>query len=149
MPYGEGITYWPIAEIVRDLAGIGPQMTGAEALAETGGVQPGPGSTANRLALAIGLPRAPPPAARALDRDIACGFRRLVETATVDRGPVMLVIEDIHWAETPLLDLLEYLATWARERPILILCLARPDLFDIRPAWGAAGWRRAACSSSH
>jgi class 3 adenylate cyclase/tetratricopeptide (TPR) repeat protein len=134
LPYGEGITYWPIAEIVRDLAGIGPQMSGAEALAKLEAACPDP-ETANRLALAMGL-ESTATSGEGLDRDIAFAFRRLLETATAN-APVLLVVEDIHWAETPLLDLLEYVATWARERPILILCLARPDLFELRPGWGA------------
>jgi class 3 adenylate cyclase/tetratricopeptide (TPR) repeat protein len=134
LPYGEGITYWPIAEIVRDLASIDPQMTGAEALARLEAASPDP-ETANRLALAIGL-ESTATSGEGLDRDIAFAFRRLVETATAT-APVLIVVEDIHWAETPLLDLLEYVATWARERPILILCLARPDLFELRPGWGS------------
>jgi class 3 adenylate cyclase/tetratricopeptide (TPR) repeat protein len=134
LPYGEGITYWPIAEIVRDLAEIDPQMTGAEALVKLEAASPDP-ETANRLALAIGL-ESTATSGEGLDRDIAFAFRRLVETATAT-APVLLVVEDIHWAETPLLDLLEYVATWARERPILILCLARPDLFELRPGWGS------------
>jgi len=134
LPYGEGITYWPIAEIVRDMAGIGPQMSGAKALATLEAASPDP-ETANRLALAMGL-ESTSTSGEGLDRDIAFAFRRLVETATAT-APVLLVVEDIHWAETPLLDLLEYVATWARERPILILCLARPDLFELRPGWGA------------
>jgi predicted ATPase len=71
-----------------------------------------------------------------VDRDIALAFRRLLEAASSER-PVLLVVEDIHWAEPPLLDLLEYAATWVRDRPILIVCLARPDLYDRRPAWGS------------
>ena len=50
--------------------------------------------------------------------------------------PLVLVFEDIHWAEEPLLELIEHLATWVRESPLLIICLARPELLDFRPGWG-------------
>ena len=46
------------------------------------------------------------------------------------------MFEDIHWAEEPLLELIEHLAAWVREAPLLLLCLARPELLDIRPGWG-------------
>ena len=135
LPYGEGITYWPIAEIVRGLAGIGPEMDHDEAVARLAAASPDAG-TADVLAFAIGLSTESPVSGEAMDREIAFAFRRLLEEATAT-APVALVVEDIHWAETPLLDLLEYVATWARDRPLLIVCLARPDLLDIRPAWGS------------
>ena len=50
--------------------------------------------------------------------------------------PLVLVFEDIHWAEEPLLELIEHLATWVREAPLLLISLARPELLDIRPGWG-------------
>src|SRR5256885_332230 len=50
--------------------------------------------------------------------------------------PLVLVFEDIHWAEEPLLELIEHLTDWVREGPLLILCLARPELLDVRPNWG-------------
>ena len=56
----------------------------------------------------------------------------------------MLVFEDIHWAEEPLFELIEHLATWVREAPLLIVCLARPELLDVRPAWGGGRMRAAA-----
>ena len=55
----------------------------------------------------------------------------------------MLVFEDIHWAEEPLLELVEHLATWVRESPLLLICLARPELLDIRPDWGGGRMRGA------
>ena len=56
----------------------------------------------------------------------------------------MLVFEDIHWAEEPLLELIEHLATWVRDAPLLILCLARPELLDVRPDWGGGRLRATA-----
>src|SRR5207302_8280094 len=58
--------------------------------------------------------------------------------------PLVLVFEDIHWAEEPLLELIEHLATWVRERALLILCLARPELLDVRPGWGGGRVRSTA-----
>src|SRR5437588_5308673 len=50
--------------------------------------------------------------------------------------PLVLAFEDIHWAEEPLLELLEYLAAWVKEAPLMLICLARPELLDVRPGWG-------------
>src|SRR5204862_6621523 len=58
--------------------------------------------------------------------------------------PLVLVFEDIHWAEDPLLELIEHLATWVRERALLMVCLARPELLDVRPGWGGGRIRSTA-----
>ena len=50
--------------------------------------------------------------------------------------PLVLVFEDVHWGEEPLLELIEHLASWVREAPLLLVCLARPELLDVRPSWG-------------
>src|SRR6185437_4278195 len=62
-------------------------------------------------------------------------IRRMLETLARERALVVCV-EDVHWAEPTFLALLEYVAGWSRSSPILILCLARPDLLDARPRWG-------------
>jgi class 3 adenylate cyclase/tetratricopeptide (TPR) repeat protein/uncharacterized protein (DUF433 family) len=69
--------------------------------------------------------------------DISWSVRKALERRARDR-PLALVIEDIHWAEATLLDLLEHLVDWTRDAPLLLLCLARPDLIDVRPTWGAS-----------
>src|SRR5260370_17087259 len=51
--------------------------------------------------------------------------------------PLLLVLEDLHWADTGLLDLVEYLAAYVKDSPLVILCLARPEFIDLRPAWGS------------
>jgi class 3 adenylate cyclase/tetratricopeptide (TPR) repeat protein len=135
LPYGDGITYWPIAEIVRATAGITPEMDHSAALELLRQASPDT-DTADRLAFAIGLTTEAPVGGEALDREIAWAVRKLVESVAAVQ-PVMLVVEDIHWAEPPLLDLIEYLATWIRDRPVLLLCLSRPDLIDTRPGWGS------------
>ncbi len=68
--------------------------------------------------------------------ETAWAIKQLVETLA-ERQPVVVVVDDLHWAEPLLLDLLDYVATFSVERPILLLCLARPDLFDVRPEWSA------------
>jgi class 3 adenylate cyclase/tetratricopeptide (TPR) repeat protein len=135
LPYGEGITYWPISEIVRTMAGITPEMDHMTALDRLRQAAPDT-ETADRLAFAIGLTPEAPVGGEALDREIAWAVRKQVESVAASQ-PVLLVFEDIHWAEPPLLDLIEYLATWIRDRPVLLLCLSRPDLLDSRPGWGA------------
>ena len=68
--------------------------------------------------------------------ETAWAFRRLFETLALSR-PLVVVVDDIHWAEPTLLDLLEYVLGFSSGAPILLLCLARPDLFDARPSWAA------------
>ncbi len=101
LPYGEGITYWPLAEIFRQ----------ARAEDDWGS------------ALAAGSPE-----------DVAWEVRKWLEARARAR-PLTLVFEDIHWAESPLLDLIEHVADWSRDAPMLLLCLARPDFRDVRTAW--------------
>ena len=63
--------------------------------------------------------------------------RRLFEQLAAER-PLLVCLEDVHWAEPTFLDLIEYLAGWTRDVPVLLLCLARPELLDARPRWGGA-----------
>ena len=65
--------------------------------------------------------------------------RRLLE-GVARRAPLVLVLEDVHWAEPKLLDLVEYIGAWCRGAPLFVLCLARPDLLDERASWGRADW---------
>lgn len=135
LPYGDGITYWPLAEMVRSWAQIGPELDAAEALARISAVAPDE-AVAERLAFAIGL-RAEPPAGEGVDEEIAWAFRRLCESLQPGGDLLLFVFEDIHWAEPALLDLIEYLVTWVRGIPAVLLCLARPELLDLRPTWGS------------
>src|SRR5256884_4019791 len=140
LPYGEGVTYWPLAEMVKAAAGISdddPIETAREKLLECCGEE----AIAELLGLASGVlesvegERGQP--------EIAWAAREFVdELASVQ--PLILVFEDIHWAEEPLLELIDHLAQWVRERPLLILCLARPELLDVRPGWGGGRVRSTA-----
>jgi class 3 adenylate cyclase/tetratricopeptide (TPR) repeat protein len=135
LPYGDGITYWPVGEILRDLADIGPELDARAAVERLRWVAPDD-AVADRLAFAIGLVSEAPVSGEAINDEITWAVRRMVESHAAQQ-PLLLIVEDIHWAEPPLLDMLEHLATWLREVPVLIACLARPDLLDTRPAWGA------------
>ncbi len=136
LPYGEGITYWPVAEMLRQLADIESETTAADARARLAALGPEEG-VAETLSLALGTADAEQGAHAAADREIAWAFRRLVEHLCASRGPQVLVFEDIHWAEPQLLDLIEYLVTWARESPLLVIAPARQELLDNRPGWGS------------
>jgi DNA-binding SARP family transcriptional activator len=120
--YGEGATYIPIAEVVRQAA---PQMSvdGIRAL------MAGEEDAAQRIAELVGVSEGP-----AAPGEAFWAVRRFVETMAQDR-PLVLVLDDIHWAEPTLLDLIEYLGEWT-SAPVLVLCAARGDLFDARPGWG-------------
>jgi class 3 adenylate cyclase len=125
LPYGEGITYWPLVEIVKELAGHEPHAALAAVLA--GDEQAG--LVADRIAAAV-----MPEAAVASSEETQWAVRRLFEALARTR-PLIVVLDDIHWAEPTFLDLIEYLNAFARSAPIMLLCLARPDLLETRPSW--------------
>ena len=140
LPYGEGITYWPLAEMVKSSAGISDDDPIAEAVEKLREAC-GDDAVADLLGLASGL----------LDRfsdesgaqEIAWAAQEwAIELAAAQ--PLVLCFEDIHWAEEPLLDLIEQLAERASDAPLLIVCLARPELLDVRPSWGGGRLRSAA-----
>jgi class 3 adenylate cyclase len=133
LSYGEGITYWPIGEIVRSAAGIDEADTAEGARAKLRAVfgDEGDGDLlAARVGAAIGLS-----AEAAPQEEIFWAIRRLLEHLARQR-PLIVVVEDIHWAEPTLLDLLEYIVDWSRDAPFLLLCPARPELLDERTGWG-------------
>jgi len=132
LPYGEGVTYWPIAEMVKAATGISdddPLDRAREKLRETCEDE----AVADLLGLAVGVLEAME--GERAQQEIGWAVRSLVEQLA-HAQPLVLVFEDVHWGEEPLLDLIEHLAAWVREAPLLILCLARPDLLDVRPTWG-------------
>ena len=133
VPYGEGITFLPLREIVARLTAAAPlsQLLAGEARA---------GLVAERVTEAIGRTEA----SSSLE-EIFWALRRLLETIAREQ-PTVVVLEDIHWAEPTMLDFVEYLAERLRGSPILLLCLARPELLETRPEWG--GGKRNASSLS-
>jgi predicted ATPase/DNA-binding SARP family transcriptional activator len=126
LPYGEGITFWPLVEIVRAAAGD----TTARAIARVLGNFEHADLIAREIAGILGAPDG-----SELGEDAFWAVRKLFE-ALARRQPVVVVFEDIHWAEPRLLDLVEHVVDWSRAVPILIICLSRPELLVERPSWG-------------
>jgi class 3 adenylate cyclase/tetratricopeptide (TPR) repeat protein len=125
--YGEGLTYWPIAEMIRQAAtasgqaGLRDLLKGEEHAAFVAEGLAGMAGTAGQTASREEVPWA---------------VRRLFEALARGR-PLIVVVDDLHWAEPALLDLLEHLARFARDAAILTVGIARPELLDERPDWGA------------
>jgi class 3 adenylate cyclase/tetratricopeptide (TPR) repeat protein len=119
LSYGEGITYWPVAQIVRELAGIS-EHDSAEAARERV-----PARIAHLLGLAEGTTTA--------DQMSVAIVEFLAAAAASE--PLVLIVDDIHWAEPALLALLASLPRFIEEAPILLLFLARPELLEARPEW--------------
>ena len=136
LSYGQGITLWPLREMVREAAGDDTR----EALGALLRGQDDGAIVADSIAAAFGHVDID----RSTEETLAA-FRRLFETLAGSR-PHVLVVEDVQWAEPALLDLLEYVSR-ARGVPLLILCLARPEFFDTRPAWSARAIHLGALSS--
>ncbi|MEW6060035.1 MAG: adenylate/guanylate cyclase domain-containing protein [Actinomycetota bacterium] len=134
LSYGEGITYWPLAEIVRDALGPahfddpGVMM---DALASLIAHDPSATDVAARITQLIGasaeIPLPP--------EEIGWAVRRFLEGLARSR-PLVVVLEDLHWAESSLLDLVDQVTDLSRDAPILIACMARPELLEVRPGWG-------------
>jgi len=137
LPYGEGITYWPIAEMVKSAAGItddDPLETAKQKLLECCGDE----AIAELLGLASGVLEALE--GERSPQEIAWGVRQFAEELA-DVQPLIMVFEDIHWAEEPLLELIEHLAGFVRAAPLMVICLARPELLDLHPTWGGGRLR--------
>jgi len=136
LPFGEGLTYRPLAEMVQDAAGISPDDSPEEAFAKLKEACSSD-AVADLLGLAAGV------------LDTVSGERRGQEIAwaahewatnLAGAQPLVLGFEDVHWAEESLLDLVEHLAEQIDDAPVLIVCLARSELLEARPSWG--GGRR-------
>ncbi|MGH2466848.1 MAG: ATP-binding protein, partial [Candidatus Limnocylindrales bacterium] len=130
LAYGEAITFWPIAELVRQAASIGdedpPEVGRARLAALLGPVDDG---IADRVAAAVGLSDAPFQLA-----ELFWGIRRFLEVLS-QTGPVVVLLDDIHWAETTFLDLVMNLVDTIQDAPVMILCTARHALLDDHPGW--------------
>ena len=152
LPYGEGVTYWPLAEILKARAGIRDSDPIEVVLARLDAVladlPSGIDPARLRAAFAATLGLEDPERPRAMREpkqvrgDLHEAWRSLLSSITAQR-PVVVIVEDIHWADDSLLDLLEELAERV-EGPVLFICPARPELTERRPTWG--GGRRHASS---
>jgi class 3 adenylate cyclase/tetratricopeptide (TPR) repeat protein len=137
LSYGEGVSLWALGEIVKAELGVLESDTRDEtaakleqALAELSEDEGERAWLARHLAPLLGLP------AEQDDRTARFGaWRRWIELLA-DRRPLVLVFEDIQWADDELLDFVDELADWASDLPLLVVCTARPELFERRPGWG-------------
>ncbi len=106
LPYGEGITYWPLHELLIDVDDERARPAQELLKAEL--------SSPEELFLIV---------------------RKLLETLAREQ-PLLVVFDDVHWADPTFLDLVDHVSDLSRDAPILLVCLARPDLLDQRPGWG-------------
>ena len=137
--YGEGVTFWALGEMVRMRARIAETEDARSSRAkltqtvedyiedptERRWIEP-------RLAHLLGLEQAPP----GEKEELFAAWRAFFEHIAA-RGPTVMVFEDLQWADTGLIDFIEHVLQWARLQPIFIVTLARPELYDKRPNWGA------------
>jgi class 3 adenylate cyclase/tetratricopeptide (TPR) repeat protein len=161
LPYGSGVVYWALSEVIRADAGILDEDNAEQAWekikdyacrlllgddeSEREAVERRAALVARLLGIDVPEDAAPP-----IDLDDPQKLReaffsavRAAMEARAGQQPLVLAFEDIHWADHGMLDLIEYLAQWVRG-PLLLLCLARDELLEHRPAWG--GGRRGATS---
>jgi class 3 adenylate cyclase/tetratricopeptide (TPR) repeat protein len=124
LPYGQGITYWPVVSMVKQL--LDPQ-DGSPGAA---GLVAGDAKVAAAVNVLLGEQ-----AAVTSPAEIAWAVRKLFESST-ELTPVVVVFDDLHWGEPALFDLIEHIADFSRDAPIMVLCMARPELLDSRPGWG-------------
>ncbi len=139
LSYGEGVTYWALADMIRMRCRIAEDEEPASALAklhatleehvldaeERRFVEP-------RLTQLLGLSEQ-----QARDRQDLFAAWRLFFERLAETYPTVLVFEDVQWADASLLDFVEYLLEWSRSHPLFVLTLARPELHERRPTWGA------------
>jgi class 3 adenylate cyclase/tetratricopeptide (TPR) repeat protein len=133
LPYGEGITYWPVIEVIRQAAGIAegddPEAARAKlrklcATDERGEL------VFERVSQVLGLS-----ADSGVPEETFWAIRRLLEILAQVR-PVVVVFDDIHWGEPTFFDLIEHIAEWTQDAPLLMVCLSRRELLEARPGWG-------------
>jgi class 3 adenylate cyclase/tetratricopeptide (TPR) repeat protein len=139
LPYGDGITFWPLAEVVREASEIAaddpPELAIAklDALLEREGSDPGERrDVVDRIAAAIGLSPAQFPIT-----ELFWGSRRVLEAMGRDR-PLVVIVDDIHSAEQTFLELLDHVEAEARESSIVLLCSARHELTEAHAEWSDA-----------
>ncbi len=131
LPYGEGITYFPILEMVKEAAGLAdfdaPEVVETKICSVLEGDE-NQAVVCQRVAQLMGVSEI------ASAEETFWAIRRMFE-AIAREGPLVLLFDDIHWGEATFLDLVEHVADWSRDVPILLVCMARPELLDTRPSW--------------
>ena len=145
LPYGEGITYWPLAEAAKGDADILDTDPAEEALEKLRGavhaaVEQGAQEVFDAIAWTIGLAGDDSPLSsldtQTVGEALADGWQRYIG-ALGRRGLTVVVIEDIHWASAALLDLVEHLVDRISDACVVLVCTARPEFLAEHPSWGA------------
>ena len=150
LPYGEGITFWALGEIVKSHAGILENDGTEEAAAKLGlavGELPLEERERDwvraRLAPLVGVGEE-----AAAEREESFAAWRAFLEAIASQDPFVFVIEDLHWADPAMLAFVEHLAEWATGVPLFVLCTARPELYEREPGWGGGKRNHTAVSLS-
>jgi class 3 adenylate cyclase/tetratricopeptide (TPR) repeat protein len=153
LSYGEGITYWPVTEIVKSAAGImrsdDPETVAAKLDMFLEGLATEDVDELRTIAAAlsnlIGIPTTPRgtyASSEISQAELHWGIRRTLQLLATER-PTAVVVEDLHWAEPTLLELIAYVAGEDTEAPLVLVCSARPDLAEVSPGFlGSEGRRR-------
>ena len=145
LPYGEAITFWAWGEIIKSHAGILESDSAEQATAKLAAAiasvideeSERPWFQA-RLGALVG---ATTPGGGAAKEESFTAWRRFLE-AIAATGPLVVVFEDLHWADPPLLEFIEHLVEWATDVRLMVVCTARPELHEKHPSW-AGGLRNA------
>jgi class 3 adenylate cyclase/tetratricopeptide (TPR) repeat protein len=140
LPYGQGITFWALGEIVKAHVGMldtdTPSVAASKlevALRECVEDASERDWLMRRLAPLVGL--APPEVGAPERAEHFAAWRRLLE-AMAAIHPLVLLVEDLHWADRALVEFLEHLVEWASDVPMVVVCTARPELYGQHPGWG-------------
>jgi len=130
LSYGDGITFWPLAEAVRQAAGILPDDREGDARAKLFALAgPEREDAAERVGSLMGL------SSSSYSKDELLWSVGALFAAMADRHPLIVVFDDVHWAEDVFLDLIEHVADTSPDVPLLVVCSARPELLDERMAF--------------
>jgi class 3 adenylate cyclase/tetratricopeptide (TPR) repeat protein len=135
LPYGEGIAFWALGEIVKAECGILETDSPREAEAKLERALARDDADGRWLKARLG-PLVGAGGESVSQQESFTAWRRFCESLAAD-GPTVLVFEDLHWADEALLFFLEHLSEWAEQVPLLVLCTARPELFERHPGFGA------------
>ena len=134
LPYGEGITYFPLLEAVKESAGLEDVDSREQGVAKIVTLlddRDGAQLVARRVGELVGLAEIEPGAGA---HESFSAVRSLFESMA-RRTPLVVVFDDIHWGQATFLELVEHLGDWTRDAPLLVVCMARPELLDVRPDW--------------
>jgi class 3 adenylate cyclase/tetratricopeptide (TPR) repeat protein len=131
LPYGEGITFWPLVEAIRSAAGLPEAVDeSVDQIRRLLADEESADMIADGVAQLLGAVEF-----TSSPDELFWAVRKLFE-ALARQHTLVVVFDDIQWAEPMFLDLIEHIAGWSHDAPILLLCVARPELVDARPTWG-------------